>query len=116
MTAEQTQESTSSCDDWTLAGPKDPIPGNLVIQQRRYIFVFPYFRLIWSEGDAERIKMIFVSHEVVIVGHGLTELLSGLAAQRVLRIAEPLSSEAKFRRGPIVTDILVMKSDEEKSE
>ena len=80
------------------------------------MFVFPYFRLVWSEGDNNRVVVNFVTHQVVINGYGLAALLAALAAQKVRRVMEPLSNEAKFRKGPIISDIAVLLNKDEEEE
>jgi hypothetical protein len=111
----QTSEWDSP-EDWQLASEKDPPVQSLIVQERKYVHVFPYFRLVWVEGDNSRVQLHYDSHTVVINGHGLAQLLSGLAAHRVLRVMEPMSNEAKFRKGPIVLGILVSKNDHKQEE
>ena len=109
-------ESVLASEDWQLVPDDAPKPLSLVIQQRRYAHVLPYFRFVYAEGDNSLVKIAFASHLITIGGHGLAALLAALSSHRVLRIIQPTENEAKFGvrgdgsaryNGPCITDITV---------
>jgi hypothetical protein len=110
-------ELVLASEDWQFAeeGTK---PASLVIQLRRRVYVLPWFRFVYTEGDNAQVLAAFASHLVTITGNGLTALLAALATQRVIRLIQPTENEAKFGvrgsgaakyDGPGITDITVEK-------
>ena len=74
--------------------------------------------MFYAEGDDSRIQLVFSSHLVTVEGRGLAALLAAISAQRVVRLIQPIESEARFSvrgnaasdyRGPGITSITVQK-------
>jgi hypothetical protein len=110
-------ESALASEDWQLEEPGVK-PASLVVQLRRQVYILPWFRFVYAEGDNAQVQLAFASHLVTIAGNGLTALLAALATQRVVRLILPTENEAKFGvRGvgatkytsPAITDITVEK-------
>jgi hypothetical protein len=88
-------------EDWQLADDDGPKPPSLVVQLRRRVYVLPWFRFVYAEGDNAQVQVAFASHMVTITGNGLAALLAALATQRVVRLIQPTENEAAFGvRGP----------------
>ena len=118
MSTATTLGSEWASEDWQLAEDDASKPISFVVQLRRHVHVFPYSRLVFAEGDPSLVRIAFSSHLVTVTGHGLAALLAGVAAQRVLRLMQPMESEAKFGirgagaanyRGPGITTLTVEK-------
>jgi hypothetical protein len=86
------------------------------------MFIFPWFRFVYAEGDNTTVQIVFASHAVYITGHALAALLAALAGQRVIRVIEPSENEATFGvrgsgagkyHGPAIHTITVKKFGED---
>jgi hypothetical protein len=82
--------------DWEIAAVDTPRPASLVIQLRREVFVLPWFRFGYAQGNNTHVVIVTGSHHVQIEGWGFASLLAGLAGHRVVRIIEPTENETKF--------------------
>lgn len=118
MSTATTLGSEWASEDWQLAEEDGSKPISFVVQLRRHVHVFPYSRLVFAEGDHSLVRIAFSSHLVTVTGHGLAALLAAVASQRILRVTQPMESEAKFGvrgvgaancRGPGITSITVEK-------
>jgi hypothetical protein len=87
--------SALASEDWQLADGAAR-PASLIVQQRKQSYAFPYFRLVYAEGDDAGVRIAFSSHLVTVTGHGLDALLEAIAAQRVVRLMQPTENEYKF--------------------
>jgi hypothetical protein len=96
----------SVCEDWEIED-SEIRPASLVIELRKSSFILPWFRFVYAEGDASQIEIVFSTHIVSILGHGLGGLLNGISSQRLVRITQPTENEAKFRPGPVITSLKV---------
>ena len=103
-------------EDWQLAEDGASKPSSLVVQLRRRVYVLPYFRLIYTEGDNALVKIAFASHIVTVTGHNLAALIAALAKNLIVRIVQPMENEARFGvrgtastkySGPSITNITV---------
>jgi hypothetical protein len=102
------------CEDWQLVPDKAPNPSSLVVQLRRYVYVLPWFRFVHAEGDNSLARLLWVTHQCIVKGHGLTQLLAALATHRVMRLVEPSQLESRFVSK--ITSIEVMCIEELKRE
>ena len=94
-------ESVSASADWHVAKPDEQKPESLLVHSRRAVFVFPWFRFVYAEGDNTRAEIVFSTHAILVTGQGLAALLAAVAGQRVIRVIEPSENEATFAvRGP----------------
>jgi hypothetical protein len=66
-------------EDWQLTeeGAK---PASLLVQLRHEVYVLPWFRLVYVQGDDSEVEMVFASHLVTVTGHGLSTLVSAIAS------------------------------------
>jgi hypothetical protein len=103
-------------EDWQLADSDAAKPASLVIELRRQVYVLPYFRFVFAEGDDSRVRIAFASHFITIAGTGLAALLEAMAGNLVVRIVQPTGAEASFgvrgahanrQHGPAITEITV---------
>jgi hypothetical protein len=90
--------SALASEDWQFTDGAAR-PAALIVQQRKRSYAFPYFRFVYAEGDDAAVRIAFASHLVTVTGHGLDALLEAIAAQRVVRIVQPMENEYKFSRG-----------------
>ena len=94
-------DSVSASADWHVAKADEQKPESLLVHSRRAVFVFPWFRFVYAEGDNARAELVFSTHAISVTGQGLAALLAAFAGQRVIRIIEPSENEASFAvRGP----------------
>lgn len=59
----------------------------VVLLNRTYIL--PWHQFLYAEGGSDEIQLVFTTHDVVIRGTQLGQLLSELSAQRINRLQEP---------------------------
>jgi hypothetical protein len=76
---------------WVLSSG-DPT-ATLEILLQRQTLILSWLQFVCSEGNSEELRIAFASHDVVIRGAGLDELLSAIASHRVLSLRASLRSE-----------------------
>ena len=74
--------------------------------------VLPWSHFLYAEGSDGEIRLTFATHEVVVRGAGLGELLEDLSAQRVSQLQEPVRAD-RFGTEPglRITSISVRKME-----
>ena len=115
-------ESALPCADWQVAKADEQKPESLLVIRAAAVFVFPWFRFVYAEGDNTRAEVVFSTHAIQVTGQGLAALLAAVAGQRVIRVIEPSENEARFgvrgpgarkHHGPAVHSITVTKFGED---
>ena len=83
---------------------------NLEIILLKRTFVLPWSQFLFAEGENDKIRLAFSTHDVVIMGNRLESLLKDLSVQRLSRLQEP-DRLARFSSvtGPHITSISVQK-------
>jgi hypothetical protein len=98
--------------NWTITEDHEPRPAALHVILHKREYVFPWARYIYVEGANDQVVIAFPTHEVVITGYGLDNLLADLAAHQVKSLHEPRRSD-KFRAANepqpkgAITDLIV---------
>ena len=87
-------------EDWDLAEDGHR-PASLLVQLRRSMYVLPWFRFVYAEGNDSKAQLDFGEHTVTVTGSGLEALLEAVSSHRLIRLIQPTQNEAKFNvRGP----------------
>jgi hypothetical protein len=72
----------------------------------------PWSQFLYAEGGEDEIRLVFVAHDVVVRGSGLSVLLADLAAQRVAAMGEPSRTQRfSIVGGRFIREIIVQKID-----
>jgi len=84
----------------------------LQINQIKRTYIFPWSQFLFADGDAAEIRMAFSTHDVVIYGSKLDNLLDDITKQYVKLLKEPVSAEsfASFSE-PQITRISIKKAE-----
>ena len=87
-------------------------PAALEITLLKLTYVFPWSQFLYAEGGNDEVRAVFATHEVIIRGSGLDELLADMAMQRVAVMHEP-SRPDRFSSGSarFIREILVQRSE-----
>jgi hypothetical protein len=110
--------SKLTSEDWEISDEPDARPSCVIVQLRQRVYVFPWFRFVYADGDNGVIQIGFPSHLVTVRGSGLAVLLAAISTQRVIRILQPTENEVKFGvrgnpaetyRGPAISEVTVQK-------
>ncbi len=82
----------------------------VVLLNRTYIL--PWHQFLYAEGRSDEIRLVFTTHDVVIRGTQLGQLLSEISAQQINRLRKPIRADA-FQSGcpRQITTISVEKSE-----
>jgi hypothetical protein len=82
----------------------------VVLLDRTY--VLPWSQFVFAEGGEDEVRIVFATHDVLARGRGLQELLSDLAAQRLVGLDEPTRPE-RFGSGNVrsIRELTVHKVD-----
>ncbi len=80
---------------WSIAPDERTAALEIVLLKRTY--VLPWSQFLYAEGGEDEIRLVFVAHDVVVRGSGLSVLLADLAAQRVAAMREPSRTRAFLR-------------------
>jgi len=77
-------------------------------------YVLPWSQFLYAEGGEDEARLVFATHDVIVKGIGLGELMADLAAHRLASLIEPPSS-ARFmgRTGRCVRELAVRKASHE---
>ena len=83
---------------------------NLEIILLKRTFVLPWSQFLFAEGENDKIRLAFSTHDVVVTGSRLGSLLQDLSGQRLTRLQES-SRPDRFSSvtGPQITSISVHK-------
>jgi hypothetical protein len=92
-------------------GPERQTGLEIVLLKRTY--VFPWSQFLYAEGGDDEVRAVFTTHDVIIRGAALTQLLAELAGQRIARLQEPARTD-RFEEssGPVVWHVIVEKVQE----
>ena len=95
---------------WSIAPDERTAALEIVLLKRTY--VLPWSQFLYAEGGEDEIRLVFVAHDVVVRGSGLSVLLADLAAQRVSAMREPSRPE-RFSAvgGRFIREIIVQRID-----
>lgn len=83
--------SAGSPRGWRVAQGPAPSALEIVLLDRTY--VLPWSQFLYAEGGEDEVRIVFATHDVVAKGVGLQQLLTDVAAQRVVGLDEPTRSE-----------------------
>jgi hypothetical protein len=103
-------------EDWELV-EKGHRAASIMVEWRRSIRVYPWFRFTKAEGNSSSVDLEFGDDVITVTGNRLDVLLRAIAEHRVIRLIQPTENEAKFNvRGdsvvrqigrPTITQILI---------
>jgi hypothetical protein len=109
-------DPSDTSEDWELV-EEGLRAASIMIQWRRSIRVYPWFRFTKAEGNTDTVSLEFGDDVITVTGKRLHVLLRAIAEHRVLRLIQPTENEAKFDvRGdnatrqtgrPTITQILI---------
>jgi len=103
--------SVDSAKPWVVAGDGRAVALEVVLLKQTW--VLPWSQLLYAEGGADEVRLAFATHDVVITGGGLEELLSALAGQRLASIREPARADRfSGASGRFIREIVVRSVDE----
>lgn len=103
MTAAWNDEPKS----WKVAS-ENPWSLTVILQSRA--FIFPWSQFLYVDGTDDEITIVFSTHDVVVTGSHLSELLADLSAHHVSLIRQPIRAEGFGATGVLrMTGILVRK-------
>ena len=103
--------SVDSGRPWVVAGDGRAVALEVVLLKQTW--VLPWSQLLYAEGGADEVRLAFASHDVVITGGGLEEMLSALAGQRLASIREPARTDRfSGASGRFIREIVVRSVDE----
>jgi hypothetical protein len=86
----------------------------VVLLQRTY--VLPWSQFLYAEGGDDEVRLVFATHDVLVVGSGLSSMLSDLAEQRIGRLNEPTRADRLEGFGTSrIREIRVEKVSEDRS-
>lgn len=87
-------------------------PAAMEIRLLKYSLLLPWSQFLYAEGSEGEIRLTFATHEVVVRGASLGELLEDLSAQRVSLLREPARSDSfGTESGRRITSISVRKME-----
>jgi len=82
---------SDSRQPWTRNAPERKAGLEIVLPKRTY--VLPWHQFLYAEGGDDEIRVAFTTHDVLIKGSGLNSLLVELAAQRIVRLEQPVRAD-----------------------
>jgi hypothetical protein len=74
-------------------------PAGMQVRLLKRTVVLPWSQFIHAEGDNEKIRIAFSTHDIVVAGYSLDSLLEDLSDQRVSVLREPGRAE-RFSSNP----------------
>ncbi len=85
-------------------------PAGMEIRLLKETVVLPWNQFLYAQGDDDKIRIAFSTHDISISGAGLGSLLGDLSAQRVSLLREPVRAE-RFSSDskPHITSISIQK-------
>lgn len=100
--------------EWRTVARERPSGLEIVLLKRTY--VLPWSQFLYAEGGDDEIRVVFATHELVVVGNGLSSILTELAKQSVDRLKEPSRADRMDSFGTSrIREIRVEKSGELRS-
>ena len=81
--------SSSSDSQKSWIAKEHDRPAGIQIRLLKQTVVLPWSQHIHAEGDNEKIRIAFSTHDIVVAGYGLDPLLEDLTDQRVSLLREP---------------------------
>jgi hypothetical protein len=82
----------------------------VILLNRTYIL--PWNQFLYAEGGNDEIRLVFTTHDVVIRGTQLGQLLSEISSQRINRLREPSRADVFQSGSPRhITTISIEKSE-----
>ena len=83
---------------------------HVVLLKREY--VLPWVQFLYAEGTEDNIRAVFSTHDVEVLGKGLTALLADFAFQRVSVLRQPSRADVFVAsRGPQITALEVRRME-----
>jgi hypothetical protein len=79
--------SADSGKSWSVNLEDRPAALEITLLKRTY--VLPWNQFLYAEGGNDEVRAVFATHDVIIRGGGLDELLADMATQRVASMHEP---------------------------
>jgi hypothetical protein len=79
--------SADSWKSWSVNLEDRPAALEITLLKRTY--VLPWNQFLYAEGGNDEVRAVFATHDVIIRGGGLDELLADMATQRVAAMHEP---------------------------
>jgi hypothetical protein len=102
--------SADSRKSWSVS--LDDRVAALEIALLKRTYVLPWNQFVYAEGGDDEVRAVFATHEVIIRGSGLDELLNGIAAQQVEVMYEPSRTDRFSSTGPrFIREIVVQKNE-----
>jgi hypothetical protein len=102
-----------SADDRVWNG--DAIGYSLALQiiLLRRTYVLPWSQFLYAEGGKDEVRLAFATHDVLVKGSNLNQLMANLAAHGLTRIQEPIRPD-RFPNtdGPVIREIAVEKVEQ----
>ena len=87
--------SADNWEPWTVSREERVTGLEVVLLKQTY--VLPWSQFLYAEGGADEARLVFTTHDVVVTGAGLGELLVALRGQRLVAVREPARPE-RFAR------------------
>lgn len=85
-------------------------PHALEVVLHQATYVLPWSQFLYAEGGEDEVRLVFATHDVLVKGSGLGELLTDVAAHKLAALTEPLSSDRFLGRSlPRVREVAVRK-------
>jgi hypothetical protein len=72
--------------EWRTVARDRPSGLEIVLLKRTY--VLPWSQFLYAEGGDDEIRLLFATHDVVVLGSGLSSFLTDLAEQSIGRLNE----------------------------
>lgn len=76
---------------WRTA--REANPSSLEVELIDRSYVLPWTQFLYAEGSGDEVRLVFATHDVLVRGAGLHDLLADLAAHRLVGMSEPRRSE-----------------------
>ena len=97
---------------WVISAG-DPV-GTLEIVLQKQTVVLSWHQFVYAEGNSEQVRMAFASHDVVISGSGLDQLVAAIAAHRVVSLRASVRSERfSAQAGRFIGEMIVRRVESE---
>lgn len=105
-----TTELAASQKPWRMTAADRPAGLEIILLKRT--FVLPWSQFLYAEGVDQEVRLAFSTHDIVVRGAQLRNLLADLSAQRVSMLEEPVRAD-RFPSGPTprITSISVEKME-----
>ncbi len=106
--------SVDSGKHWLVARDERAVALELVLLKQTW--VLPWSQLLYARGGEDEVRLTFATHDVVVRGGGLDELLVALAGQRLAAIREPARADRfSGASGRFIRAIVVRSVDEDRN-